>query len=162
METRGKSKHPLPAPSSLSSAPSTRPPILRATRRTNGSKEGERACKLCLHALSPACRVAPTCARPRHMCGGALFPPPSARRVRAPPLCANGVCRHPKGTHPPTFRHSLPLIGQNNERRTRRRSPFPPPLYKRGHCLHLNRARKAGTRHNPRPLRPAHARERST
>ena len=122
----------FPPPFSLSSAPSIRAPRLACNAaHERGCKEGERACKLCLHALSPACRVAPTCAHPRHVCGGALFSPPSARGVRAtPPLCANGECRAaPKRYVPPTFRHRPRSVRQNNECRTRRSSPFPPPFH---------------------------------
>ena len=91
----------FPPPPSLSSASSMCPPILRATLHTNRSKEGERACKHSWHALSPACRVAPTCARPRHMCGGPCSLP-LPRAGFAPRLCAQTGCvgRHPKGTHP--------------------------------------------------------------
>ena len=152
METCGKSKHPLPAPSSLSSAPSIRAPRLACNAaHERGCKEGERACKHSLHALSPACHVAPTCAHPCHVCRGALFSPPSARRVRAtPPLCANRECRAaPKRYAPPTFHHRPRSVRQNNEHRTRCSSPFPPLFHAQAGASSPQQARKAAMCHNP-------------
>ena len=150
---RGKSKHPLPTPSALSSAPSIHAPHLACNMaHERGCKEGERACKLCLHALSPACCMAPTCAHPRHVCGGALFSPPSVRGVCATlPLCANGECRvAPKRYTPPTFRHCPRSVRQNNEHRTCRSSPFPPPFHAQAGASSPQQAWKAAACHNPR------------
>ena len=123
----------FPPPPSLSSASSMCPPILRATRHTNRSKEGERACKLCLHALSPACHVAPTCVHPCHMCGGALFPPPSTHRVHAPPLCANRVCRAaPKRYTPPHFSPLTPTHWTKQQAQDLPPLPLPAPACKVG------------------------------
>ena len=84
-----------------------------------------------MHALSPACHMAPTCMHPHHMCRGALFSPPSVCRVHATlPLCANGECRvAPKRYTPPTFCHHPHSVRQNNECRTHHSSPFPPPFH---------------------------------
>ena len=150
---RGKSKHPLPAPSSLSSAPSIHAPHLACNMaHERGCKEGERACKHSLHALSPACCMAPTCAHPHHVCGGALFSPPSACGVRATlPLCANGECRAaPKRYTPPTFRHCPRSVRQNNKHRTCRSSPFPPPFHAQAGASSPQQAWKAAACHNPR------------
>jgi hypothetical protein len=57
--------HPLP--STPTSPPCAHPPPLRATWHANrgGTEGGRGACKGRLHAPSPSCCVAPTCAHPR-------------------------------------------------------------------------------------------------
>ena len=78
---------------------------------------------VCLHAPSPSCRVAPTCAHPRYICGGILSLPFCARVSRRPTCVQMGNVGSPKGTHSPHFSPHAPTLSLTGQR-----AQDPPPL----------------------------------